>query len=180
MAVLPVRTFPDSVLKTPARTVDSIAPHITKLVDDLIDTMRHHPRCVGLAAPQVGAGVRVAVVDVGSHPKTGSSASGLLVCINPKIIEQDGALVQREGCQSVPDLTGNVRRATRVRVTALDAKGREWTKWCEGFEAIAIQHEVDHLAGTLFLDRIANIRTDVFRRKRYWFPGEGEGKPSAR
>ena len=169
MAVLPVRTFPDEILTTPARAANPIDPAVQRLIRDLIDTMRHHPRCVGLAAPQVGAGLRVAVIDVSGHPKAKQS-SGLMVLVNPEIVEREGMVVQREGCQSVPDLTGNVGRAARVAVAAFDGSGTRWTAWCEGFEAIAVQHEVDHLAGKLFLDRVENSRTDVFRRKQYWFP----------
>ena len=186
MAVLPIRHFPDPILKHAARPVGGLSPDIRCLIDDLIETMRHHPRCVGLAACQVGSPHAVAVVDVTSHPKAARStahgtssplrarsvkqANGLLVLINPEIVEQDTGIVQREGCLSVPDLTGNVRRAQRVRVQALDADGQPWERWVEGFEAVAVQHEVDHLRGQLFLDRVESLRSDVFHRKRYWFP----------
>lgn len=166
MAVLPVRRLPDPLLNTLSRPIERITPLIQRLIQDLIDTMRHHSRCVGLAAPQVGHSMRVAVVDVTGHPKA-SKASGLIILVNPRITAQDGRTVQREGCLSVPDLTGNVSRAVRVHVEALDAVGQRWSRWLEGFEAVAVQHEVDHLDGTLFLDRVMNLRTDVFRRKRY-------------
>ena len=169
MAVLPIRIFPDACLHTPSRSLERITPHVVRLVDDLIETMRHAPRCVGLAACQVGVNVRVAVVDVSHHPNA-THSHGLLVLINPQLTAQEKRLVQREGCLSVPDLTANVERASRLHVHALDITGTPWTRWVEGFEAIAVQHEVDHLAGKLFLDRIANVRTDLFRRKRYWFP----------
>jgi peptide deformylase len=166
MAVLPVRIFPDPFLKIPSRPVGRITPQVGQLIKGLIDTMRHHPRCVGLAAPQVGVSLRVAVVDVTGHPKAKRS-SGLMVFVNPQITAQEGWLIQREGCLSIPDLTGNVGRALRIQVNALDAAGRLWTRWLEGFEAIAAQHELDHLDGKLFLDRVANLRADVFRRKTY-------------
>ena len=166
MPVLPIRTFPDSLLKTPSRPVERITPAVRQLLDDLIETMRHHPRCVGLAAPQVGSSLAVAVVDVTGYPKA-THSSGLLVLVNPQVVAQGGGVIQREGCLSIPDLTGNVRRALRVQVKALDASGNAWLRWFEGFEAIAIQHELDHLSGTLFLDRITNVRADLFRRKRY-------------
>ncbi len=169
MAVLPIRRFPDPCLKTPSRPVSRISPALLRLIDDLVETMRAHPRCVGLAAPQVGRSVQVAVVDVSPHPKA-THSSGLLVLLNPRILVQEGAVVQREGCLSVPDLTGNVRRAPRAQVNALDTNGVSWVRWFEGFEAVAVQHELDHLAGRLFLDRIENVRTDLFRRKQYWFP----------
>ena len=191
MAVLPIRRFPDPCLKAPSRPVSRISPALLRLIDDLVETMRAHPRCVGLAAPQVGVNLRLAVVDVTGHPKAKeilrpaasglprrpppsaavpASVGGLLVLLNPRILVQEGAVVQREGCLSVPDLTGNVRRATRTQVNALDTNGVSWVRWFEGFEAVAVQHEMDHLAGRLFLDRIENVRTDLFRRKQYWFP----------
>lgn len=169
MAVLPIRTFPDPFLKTPSRPVERITPMIHRLIDDLIETVRYHPRCVGLAASQVGVSLRVAVVDVTGHAKVQRSG-GLMVIINPQLVGQVGELIQREGCLSIPDFTANVRRASRIQVKALDRFGRSWSRWLEGFEAIAMQHEIDHLDGKLFLDRVANVRTDVFRRKRYWFP----------
>lgn len=171
MAVLPIRTFPDPCLSAPSRPVERVSPHLLRLIDDLIETMRYHPRCVGLAACQVGSSACLAVVDVTGHPKA-THSSGLLVLINPQIVAQEAHLIQREGCLSVPDLTANVQRAFRIQVKALDLTGKPWTRWLEGFEAVAVQHEVDHLAGKLFLDRVTNVRTDLFRRKRYWFPSD--------
>ena len=168
---LAVRTFPDPVLTAPSRSVERITPAVTRLIEQMTATMRRHPRCVGLAAPQVGVGLQVAIIDVAGHPKAAAS-HGLLVLVNPMITVREGEVMQREGCLSVPDLTGNVRRALRVHVEALDGAGRPWAEWIEGFEAIAVQHEVDHLAGKLFLDRVTNPRTDIFRRKQYWFPEE--------
>ena len=169
MPILPIRIFPDRILKNQNHDVSEITPQVRRLIGDLIDTMRHHPRCVGLAAPQVGHNVRLAVVDTSAHPKSVSS-SGLLVLINPEITERQDMRVAREGCLSVPDFTGNVARADRIKLAALDASGAAWSAEFCGFEAIAIQHEVDHLDGKLFLDRVQNIRTDVFKRKQYWFP----------
>jgi len=105
-------------------------------------------------------------VDVTGHPKAEQS-HGLLVLVNPRLTARDGLRMQREGCLSVPDLTGNVSRAVRVHVEAWDGSGARWTRRLEGFEAVAVQHELDHLDGTLFLDRVVNARTDVFRRQRY-------------
>jgi len=170
--ILPIRTLPDSCLKTPSRPVEHVTPQVVRLIHDLIETMRRHPRCVGLAAPQVGVNLRLAVVDVTGHPKA-TRSTGLMVFVNPAITARDGEFVQREGCLSIPDFTGNVRRAVRVQVTALDEEGRWWTRRLEGFEAIAAQHELDHLDGTLFLDRVTSLRTDVFRRKTYWLPTKG-------
>ncbi len=177
MAVLPVRVFPDPILKLSCQSVERVTPTVHRLIHDLTATMRHHPRCVGLAAPQVGVRWAVAVLETSRHPK-GAPESGLMVLVNPQIVEADGAVLQREGCLSVPDLTGNVRRAARVRVQARDAEGRPWTAWFEGFEAIAVQHEVDHLQGKLFLDRVSNAKTDVFQRKTYWRADGTSGRPA--
>ncbi len=132
----------------------------------MVRTMRAHPRCVGLAAPQVGSRFRLAVMDASRHPK-GTSSQGLLILVNPQIDEMEGLVLQREGCLSVPDFTGSVRRAARVHLQAQDRFGERYACWLEGFEAIVAQHEVDHLEGKLFLDRVTNIKTDVFPRKTY-------------
>lgn len=166
MSVLPIRRFPDPILKHPTRTVPRIDDEVRRFIERLIRTMRHHPRCVGLAAPQVGSDLRIAVMDSSVHPKSAGS-HGLLVLINPKVELLDGVSAQREGCLSIPDLTANVRRASHVRLQALDQGGalHEWR--LGGFEAIVAQHEVDHLDGKLFLDRVTNLTTDVFPRKTY-------------
>jgi peptide deformylase len=130
------------------------------VVADLLDTMRSFSHCVGIAAPQIGELVRVAVVDCTGHPKA-PGAHGELVLVNPVIVAASGSEVGREGCLSIPELTGNVRRATAITVEADDLRLE-----AEGFEARAIQHEIDHLDGLLFLDRVESPATDVFRRKR--------------
>ena len=166
MDVFTIRCFPDSGLKHPTHPLTGIEDAHRRFVDRLIVTMRAHPRCVGLAAPQVGSTLRIAVMESSNHP-TVTTSQGLIVLVNPNITAREGTTVQREGCLSIPDLTANVQRATRVTVRALNQFGdvQEWR--LEGFEAIIAQHEIDHLDGTLFLDRVANLTTDVFRRKRY-------------
>lgn len=166
MSVLPICRFPHPILKQPTRPVEQVDERVHRLIDALIRTMRHHRRCVGLAAPQVGSDLRVAVMDATGHPKAEAS-QGLIVLVNPFILEREGSVVQREGCLSVPDFTGNVRRASRVCIRAFDEFGSVRERWLEGFEAIIAQHEIDHLDGTLFLDRVANLATDVFRRQAY-------------
>jgi peptide deformylase len=131
-----------------------------RVTQDLLDTMRSFGHCVGIAAPQIGEAVRIAVVDVTGHRKAATS-HGELVLVNPVIVESSGAEVGREGCLSIPELTANVRRATHVTVEA-DGLRVE----AEGFEARALQHEIDHLDGLLFLDRVESLEADVFRRKR--------------
>ena len=167
MSALPIRRFPDPLLKQPTRPVERIDAGVAKLIDQLIAAMRSHVRCVGLAAPQVGLDLRVAVMDATHHPKA-ATTHGLIVLVNPQILAAEGVLLQREGCLSIPDFTANVRRAARVCVKAFDQCGslREWR--LEGFEAVVAQHEVDHLDGKLFLDRVVNVKTDVFRRKTYF------------
>ena len=166
MESLPITRFPQPILKRPTKPIAAVDADARKLIDAMIRTLRAHPRCVGLAAPQVGAGLRVAVMDASVHPKCAKS-HGLLVLINPAITISEGGSVQREGCLSVPDFTANVKRARRVHLKAQDADGKPYDAWMEGFEAIVAQHEVDHLDGMLFLDRVANLKTDVFRRKTY-------------
>ena len=164
--MLPIRRFPDPILKQPTQRVSRVDGSVTRLIDSLVRTMRHHRRCVGLAAPQVGSPLRLAVMDASAHPKT-TASHGLLILINPEIDARDGVVLQREGCLSIPDLTASVRRAAKVHLKAFDQFGssREW--WLEGFEAIVAQHEVDHLDGKLFLDQVANVKTDVFKRQDY-------------
>jgi peptide deformylase len=127
----------------------------------LIDTMRSFDRCVGLAAPQIGELKRVVAVDVRGHPKADTD-NGLLVLANPRVVASEGSEVAREGCLSIPDLTANVRRATWIRVE--HARGMLESR---GFEARCVQHELDHLDGILFLDRVDSLVDDVFRRKVY-------------
>ena len=166
MSPLSIHRFPDPLLKRPTQPIERIDAGVRRLIEAMILTMRHHPRCVGLAAPQIGSPLRLAVMDSSRHPK-GSAGQGLIVLVNPEIEAGEGAMIQREGCLSVPDLTANVRRATRVRVRASDQFGSTRTLWLEGFEAIIAQHEIDHLDGRLFLDRVANLATDIFRRRTY-------------
>ena len=163
MAGREVVRLPDRVLKRRAVYDGGIN---RGLIDDLVETMRVSPACVGLAAPQIGVSERVIVVDVSAHPKT-TTSHGLVVMIDPVIIESEGRAVGREGCMSVPDFTANVARATSVVVQGLSPDGDEIVIATEGFEARAFQHEVDHLNGLLILDRVDSLATDVFRRKSY-------------
>ncbi|MFH1724648.1 MAG: peptide deformylase [Elusimicrobiota bacterium] len=167
MAVRPIRFFPDPVLKAPCQGVARVTPATAALIQDLNDTLDASPG-VGLAAPQIGKSLRVAVIDVsrgsGKRPRPGSN-HGRIVLLNPEILSVEGIQIPREGCLSVPDMLADVRRYASVRVRALDAEERELVLEAEGFEALAVQHEIDHLDGRLFLDRVANLKTDLFRRK---------------
>ncbi len=164
MAVRPVYRLPERVLK---RRAEDVGADIDgALLDDLVETMRSSPACVGLAAPQIGVSKRAIVVDVTDHPKT-TSCHGLIVLVDPVMVSSSGPVVAREGCMSVPDLTANVVRASEVVVSGRNAHGEECRIATEGFEARAVQHEIDHLDGLLILDRVASLSTDVFRRRVY-------------
>jgi peptide deformylase len=164
VSVRPVVRLPERVLKQRAEDIGEASE--TKLVEDLIDTMRASPACVGLAAPQIGVSKRMLALDVSEHPKT-TTCHGLVVMCDPVIISVDGRKVGREGCMSVPDLTANVIRAVRIVVQGTTPEGDVRVLETEGFEARAFQHEIDHLDGLLILDRVASLQTDVFRRKVY-------------
>jgi peptide deformylase len=155
-------------LKERARPVASNESELAERVAaDLVDTMRANQGCVGLAAPQLDELVRMVVVDVSSHPRAGDKHHNLLVLVNPDIVESSGSEIGREGCLSIPHLTANVRRATAITVAALTPAGDDTVIESEAFEARCLQHEIDHLDGVLFLDRVDSLRTDVFRRQRY-------------
>ena len=121
---------------------------------------------MGIAAPQVGQQIRAVIVDV-SKMKRPVPNHGHLVLVNPEITEWEGYEMGREGCLSVPDYTGNVIRAKRIVLQALDRHGDMQRYEMEGFEARAVQHEIDHLDGLLFVDRVVSRRSDIFRRKNY-------------
>jgi peptide deformylase len=165
MPVRPVVRLPDHVLKRLADPVTDIGPDEKALAADLLDTMAASPHCVGVAAPQIGVSVRAFCVDVTGHKKA-DSCHGAFVLFNPVLILARHLELAREGCLSVPDLTGNVARATEVVVRGLSPEGDTRVIEANAFEARALQHELDHLDGLLFLDRVGSLSTDVFRRKR--------------
>ncbi|PLX86756.1 MAG: peptide deformylase [Desulfuromonas sp.] len=166
MAVRDILLYPDPVLKTPCEPIAALDAEADALVQDLVDTMVAAGHSVGVAAPQIGASRRAVVVDVSKSKLGRDNNHGLLVMINPEIIEKEGQETMREGCMSVPDYTGNVTRAERIVVQFTDRDGQERVVQASGFEAVAIQHEIDHLDGFLFLDRVSSLKTDVFRRKK--------------
>jgi peptide deformylase len=164
--VLPVVTAPATVLSRPGVEVDPTDPEIVRLAADLVATMRVSPGCVGLAAPQVGVGVQVFSVDVTQHPKTAITHGTFVLC-NARVVEASRWRPGREGCMSVPELTGDVKRAVRVVVEAvLPGTGEPVRLSTDAFEARALQHEIDHCAGKLFLDRVAGAHA-VHQRKVY-------------
>ncbi len=172
MAVREVLTYPDPNLKAvcaPAQTGPADRGDTGRVISDLLDTMNSFDHCVGLAAPQIGESVRIAVVDITGHPKA-KEEHGLMVLVNPRIVHRsEGTKVSREGCLSLPDLTANVRRPRKATIEFQD--GLEDFRMNQiqlaGFEARCVLHEIDHLDGILFLDRVASITDDLFRRQDY-------------
>jgi peptide deformylase len=149
-----------------AAEVDPLDPAVVELAEDLVDTMRASPGSVGVAAPQVGEPYRLFVLDVTGHRKARSCA-GLVVLANPVLLEAADFASGREGCMSVPDLTGDVRRPRHVVVRgAVPGTGELRTYSADAFEARAFAHELDHLAGLLFLDRVDGAHA-IYPRKRY-------------
>ena len=164
--VLDVVTAPAAVLSADGTKVDPTAPEVVQLAADLVATMRVSPGCVGLAAPQVGVGAKVFCVDVSTHPKTRAHHGAFVLC-NAVVVESSRNEKAREGCMSVPDFTGDVKRATRLVVRGqLPGTGEDVELVAEAFEARALQHEIDHCDGLLFLDRAAGAHA-VHPRKVY-------------
>ena len=164
--ILEVVRAPAPVLSTAGAEVDPTAPEVVRLAADLVATMRVSPGCVGLAAPQVGVGVKVFCVDVSGHPKTRTHHGTFVLC-NAEVVESSRNEKAREGCMSVPDFTGDVKRAGRVVVRGqLPGTGERVELRAEAFEARALQHEIDHCDGLLFLDRAAGAHA-IYPRKTY-------------
>ena len=164
--IRPVVMVPDVRLKTMCDAVEEFNRDLAGLVADLEDTRSSSPGCVGIAAPQIGDLKRVAIVDTSGHRKHGDVSSGHIVMVNPRIIHTAGGRVGREGCLSLPDFTANVERAEIVNVEYYNCVGELCQLEARDFEAVVIQHEIDHLDGILFLDRVANLKTDVFPRRK--------------
>jgi peptide deformylase len=160
-----VRT-PATVLSRAGSEVDPTDGDVVRLAADLVATMRVSSGCVGLAAPQVGEGVKVFCVDVSGHPKTRDHHGTFVLC-NAEVVEASRNEKAREGCLSVPDFTGDVKRATRVVVHGfLPGTGEPVSLRANAFEARALQHEIDHCDGLLFLDRVAGAHA-IHPRKTY-------------
>lgn len=162
--VLDIVTYPDVRLKQESLPVSDFDDDLLEFVRQLEQTMRAGPAAVGIAAPQVGKMIRLAIVDVSGRKRV--KGHGRLVMINPEITDWEGMVKGREGCLSVPGYTGNVIRAERVTLEAQNEQGEPYRHDLEGFEARAVQHELDHLDGLLFLDRLVSRRSDLFQRKK--------------
>ena len=152
MAILPIRKYGDDVLRDPAKPIDTIDAALQKLIDDMIDTMYAAPG-VGLAANQVGVARQLMIIDL----SVGKRAGECHVFINPEIIESEGEITEEEGCLSIPDFVEVVTRPERVKLRYLDRNGVEREMWGEGLMARAMCHEIDHLQGTLFIDRMGSL-----------------------
>ena len=166
MSILKVIEFPDPLLKKVCDKVIGFDSKLESFVKDLTETLQNYKFCVGIAAPQVGNLQRIITVDV-SRARKPQPSNGLMVLINPTILESSNFKIVREGCLSIPDFTANVKRAMEIVVSYQNAKGETKTLTTKDFEAHAIQHEMDHLDGILFLDRIINPASDLFRRAKY-------------
>ena len=156
----PILRYGESVLHQQARPVDALTPDIDRLIDDMIDTMYAAPG-VGLAAPQVGVPLRIFVVDV----SVGRDPGGLLVVINPELVERDGMQLEEEWCLSVPGFNATVVRPSRVVIKGRDRHWQEQLHDGTGLLARAFQHEIDHLDGQLFVDRLRGLKRDLIVRK---------------
>ncbi len=172
MTIRDVVTYPDRFLKRPSAPVSGFGDAERRLADDLVETMYASPGCVGLAAPQIGAAVRAFAMDVSVMKKPPAQHHGLVVLFDPELTSGAESEVRREGCLSVPDYTCDVARALDVTVRGTTPDGDRIEIATTGFEARALQHEIDHLDGLLILDRVASARTDVHRRQRYADPGK--------
>jgi peptide deformylase len=158
--IRPILKYGDDILHDAARPVGVITSETEKLVDDMVETMYAAPG-IGLAAPQVGANVRVFVVDL----TLGRDPNGLIVMINPEFIERDGVQLEEEGCLSVPGFNATVVRPSRVLLKGLDRNGEVQQHEGTGLLARAFQHEMDHLDGTIFVDRLRGIKRDLIVKK---------------
>ncbi|HDQ26617.1 MAG TPA: peptide deformylase [bacterium] len=158
--------FPNPVLREKSEKIKDITQKTAGLAASLEKLLSANKGCVGIAAPQTGKLQRLVVVDVTGHKKA-EQQSGQLILINPEVLIAQGASENREGCLSVPDFTGNVKRADGLRIKYIDIDSNERLLETSGFEAVVIQHEIDHLDGVLFIDRIKNSRRDLFKRKNY-------------
>ena len=162
MAVRPIVTYPDKFLRRAADEVTAFDDDLQVLIDDMIETMYDEPG-VGLAAVQVGDKRRVLVYDV-SQTEGERQAKAL---INPKIVFREGSILsEQEGCLSVPDFRADVQRDAHVKVEGLDRQGQPVEIDAEGFPAIVLQHEIDHLDGILFIDRISSLKREMYKRRR--------------
>jgi len=161
MSILRIITYPDPKLRKKSTPVKKINADIEKLLDDMAETMYDAPG-VGLAAPQVGFNLRICIIDV--SPKEENS-HGLIELINPMIISSQGVQIEEEGCLSIPGFACEVKRKAKVRVRAINRGGEPFEMEGTGLLARAFQHEIDHLDGVLFIDRLSKLRRELLKKK---------------
>ena len=165
MAIREIRTYPDPVLRKKTGRVEKIDDSLNRLIDDMVETMHAAPG-VGLAANQVGIPLQLAVIDITSREEREKGRSRpLIVIINPEILSMEGSVTEEEGCLSIPEYAETVKRATKVKVRAQDRTGKVFELEAEGLLAKAFQHEIDHLNGLLFIDRLSPLKKSIFKRK---------------
>ena len=163
MSLRDIRTYPDPVLRTKTARIGAIDDTIERLIEDMIETMHAAPG-VGLAANQVGVSLQLAVIDLSSQEDE-ERRHPLLVLINPEMLSLEGSVIEEEGCLSIPDYAEKVKRASKVTVRALDRAGKPFKLEAQGLLAKALQHEIDHLNGLLFIDRLSPLKKNIFKRR---------------
>jgi peptide deformylase len=163
MAIREIRTYPDPVLRNKTARVEKIDSSLDRLIEDMVATMHAAPG-VGLAANQVGVPLQLAVIDLSSRENE-EQRHPLLVIINPEILAMEGSVTEEEGCLSIPDYSEKVKRAAKVKVRAQDRTGKSFEIEAEGLLAKALQHEIDHLNGLLFVDHLSPLKKNIFRRR---------------
>lgn len=161
MSLLQIEKYPSKVLKRVAEPVEEVTSEITKLLDDMAETMYAAPG-VGLAAPQIGKSIRCIVVDVGEDQPDGTVKKDLYQMVNPEITESEGEIEWEEGCLSIPDFTIKMKRARKIHIKALDKHGKPIELDAEDLFAVAIQHEIDHLNGKLLIDNVSSIKREMY------------------
>jgi peptide deformylase len=165
MALREVLQFPDPRLKRVSEPIEKITDEIRTLAQDMLEVMYDEPG-IGLAAPQIGESVRLIVVDTEWKDEEAGGERRPLVLVNPEIVEREGSLIWNEACLSVPDYSAEVERAARVKVRGLDLEGNERIEEATELRAVCLQHEIDHLDGILFIDRISRLKRSLYVSKR--------------
>ena len=163
MALREIRKYPDPVLRKKTSRVERIDSALDRLIEDMVETMHAAPG-VGLAANQVGVSLQLAVIDLSSRENE-EQRHPLLIIINPEMLSMEGSVIEEEGCLSIPDYAEKVKRAARVKVRAQDRTGKKFEIEAEGLMAKALQHEIDHLNGLLFVDKLSPLKKNFFRRR---------------
>lgn len=160
MAILHICTYPEEILRQRAEPITEIDEEVVKLVDHMVETMYSAPG-IGLAATQVGVAKQLLVADIAPR----RPESELIVLINPEIVAAEGEVIIEEGCLSVPEYQAEVKRHEKITVRGLNLKGEEVEIEAEGLLAVVLQHEIDHLNGMLFIDRLSKLKRDLYKRK---------------